>query len=244
MEYLDRLGIQLVDASERLSAEMVREQPDGRARGRKRRRALVAGTTTLLVAAFAAVGGAAGLFETDLTAPAPGGVALAIPSVVRSSFAAARTARGTADGLPLGSSKSLTAAGSLAVHYGVNPALTRLIGVVNGTAVWLVPGSTGSCIWVGEEGAECAPNYIVTTQGLALTRVPLSGAPSSTLGVLPDGATVTASNDNGSPATISHAGAAYYVVGQSTTTRITVHTADGSTVRLGDLSSQPPTPSH
>jgi len=32
-------------------------------------------------------------------------------------------------------------------HWGVNPDLSRFIGTVDGTWIWLVPGSVGSCIY-------------------------------------------------------------------------------------------------
>src|SRR5579862_5092967 len=145
----------------------------------------------------------ASLFGQDLTAPASGGVAASVPSSVTSSFAIARAPRTSQDSLPADAVQSLEASGSLAVHFGVNPALSRLAGTVDGTAVWLVPGSAGSCMWVDGEGAECAPNSFVSSQGLQLVRIPVSGAASSAIGILPDGASVTATNDDGSQAAVS-----------------------------------------
>lgn len=245
MEYLEQLKTQLVEASRSDAGESfsrARPRRGLRAWARRHTYVSVIAGLALMMGATAAIGDAAGLFEEDLTAPSPSGIASSIPSSIESSFAIARTARTTQDTLPAEAVQSLEASGSLAVHYGVNPALARFAASISSTSVWLVPGDTGSCIWIEGQGAECGPNELVSTQGLALAAVPVSGSASSVIGILPDGASVTASNEDGSSANVTTSGDAYYIVGQAATTQPVIHTAAGTTVKLGTLSAKPAVP--
>lgn len=192
--------------------------------------------------AGSAVVGASGGPSENLSAASSVGVAQSMPSDIASSFAVARTTRSAADVLPSDSLKSLLAAGSFAVHYGVNPSLSRLVGTVNGVRLWLVPGASGTCMWAEGEGAECGTNASVSNSGFTLVRIPVSGAPSSAVGVLPEGASLSASKASGSPAAVTTDGSAYYVAAQDSATSLAVQTATGDSVNLGTLSEHPTVP--
>jgi hypothetical protein len=183
-----------------------------------------------------------GLASEDLTAPAVGGAAGAIPASIADAFAVARHQRTAADVLPADALQSLGAPGTLSVHFGVNPVLSRFAGQVGGVDVWLVPGDPGSCIWVASGAAVCGLNAQVSVQGLTLVLIPVSGAPSSAIGILPDGASLAARNGDGSAATVVTSGDAYSVTGQASTTHLTLQAADGTSVDLGDLSTTPSPP--
>lgn len=115
-------------------------------------------------------------------------------------------------------------------HWGVNPDLSRFMGAVEGTRIWLVPGSIGSCIYgPGGGGSACGPNGPIAEKGLMLALVPVNGSAPSIIGVVPDGATVTATNANRSPAPVSRSGNAYAISGDRNLRSFTIHDASGKT---------------
>jgi len=104
------------------------------------------------------------------------------------------------------------------------------MGAIDGTPIWLVPGSIGSCIYgPGGGGSACGPNGPIVEQGILLALVPVNGSAPSIIGVLPDGASVTARNTNGSPALVSRSGNAYAISGDPNLRSFTVHDASGKT---------------
>jgi hypothetical protein len=179
----------------------------------------------------------------DLTAAPANGIATAVPGSIAAAFSFLGAPATGQESLPQDAVLALEANGSVAAHYGINPSLARLAGSVDGANVWLVPGSAGSCIWVEVTAATCGPNDLVSEQGVELLAVPVSGAPSYAIGVLPDGAALAATNADGTPAAISRSGDAFYVAGEQSTTQLTIRTTDGASVGAGDLSSQPSPPS-
>jgi hypothetical protein len=257
MEYLDSLRAELVNAVGRKSfvlanAEGRRVRANvwrrGSLWGRRHSCLSAAALLAVLIGGGTAIADATGLIGQNLTAPAPAGVAESMPADIASAYAIARVAPTAEDALPAAAVQSLTAPGTLGVHYGVNPALSRLAGTVAGIPVWLVPGSSGSCMWVGAAagrsgaGAICEPNAMADTQGFALIRIPVSGAASSEIGIVPDGASVTAANGDGSSAPITSSGNAFYASGDASATSVVVHSANGGTIPVGNLSTTPKTP--
>jgi hypothetical protein len=115
-------------------------------------------------------------------------------------------------------------------HWGVNPDLSRFLGAVDGTRIWLVPGSIGSCIYgPGGGGSACGPNGPIVEQGILLALVPVNGSAPSIVGVVPDGATVTATNTNGLPAPVLRSGNAYAISGDPNLRSFAIHDASGKT---------------
>jgi hypothetical protein len=157
------------------------------------------------LAAFAATGAvaaAAGLFgPQNLSEPSPLGPARTIPTSLAASFAPLRRVRRASDALPANALPEGTSPvrldGTAVGHYGINLTLSRVAGDVGGETIWLVPGSTGVCAFTEFDGFTCEPNLLAVQHGLVFGRVVTSGAPSTTIGVVPDGATVTAVASDG-----------------------------------------------
>lgn len=171
----------------------------------------------VVVGVLGASGGVAWAISTndsqpDLSAPSPSGMATSIPAQLSAAYPFLSAARQAADTFPADGAQTLS--DGIASHYGVNPALAMAAGSVGGSTVWLVPGATGSCVYDSQSGgAECASNDVVTSQGIALTLVPVSGGDTTVVGVLPSGASVTATNATGTSVPVAQDGSAFYVVG-------------------------------
>jgi hypothetical protein len=236
MRYLDLLQVQLVEASRELS-EVNGSVP----RSRTRLRAMVSRHTRTsaavaivgFTAVSAAIAGAAGVtipafWEHEYNVPSPVGAASAIPSDMTSSFAILRNPRQPAiDALPAAGVAQVSTAGGLGLHYGVNPDLSRFVGTLNGMgAVWLVPGKLGSCVY-DANGLACGSNVVMSTRGSLELQLPVAGGPDTFTGVVPDGATVTATNNDGSAAAVSRSGNAYVIDGDPNLRSVTIHETGG-----------------
>lgn len=81
---------------------------------------------------------------------------------------------------------------SHAAHFGINPALSRHIIAPDGTSLYVIPGSTGTCLALAAGGGSCGPNQLVEARGLFIGLVPVTGAAGTTEGIVPDQSTVTA----------------------------------------------------
>jgi len=203
-------------------------RPRWRAYTRQHRRLTAAVALAVVLAASAGIAAATGVLLPNLTSPAPGGPAASPPSSLTSSFAVLRRPRQAMDSLPAAGTASMTT--EVTRHWGVNPDLSRFMGAIDGTPIWLVPGSIGSCIYgPGGGGSACGPNGPIVEQGILLALVPVNGSAPSIIGVLPDGASVTARNTNGSPALVSRSGNAYAISGDPNLRSFTVHDASGKT---------------
>lgn len=237
MRYLRQLEQQLVGASRELSAagsgsSATKRISRFRALG-QRHTVLSAAAAVLALAATSGAIAAAVLGFPDLTAPSPLGQAQAVPSELTSSFAVLRRDRRAGDALP---TKAIggtpTGSGDLVRHWGINVKLSRLAGVVDGERIWLVPGNVGSCIGLADGSGACGPNKLVAVQGLVLMLVPVSGVPVTFIGVLPDGAWITATDVNGSHHRVTSAGAAFRISRDPDLRDVTIHKHDGTTVKL------------
>ncbi len=193
--------------------------------------------------AFAAVADAAGvmrisaLWQQEPNVPSPAGMARQIPPGLASAYAILRAPRNPAiDALPdnpngLG---AITVPGGGAGHFGVNPALSRFVGTINGQSFWLIPGNLGSCVDTTSDGSNCTSNENITTQGAV-------GWVGDVLGVVPDGATVTATNSDGSAAPVLRSANAFVVPYESRLRTVTVHEANGHDWTLDMPSATGPT---
>jgi hypothetical protein len=191
----------------------------------------VAAIGVVVLAAGAVVGGVALAGESpppNLTSPSPSGQATSIPSSLSSAFAALRRDRQSSDALTGAAASAISGGGDFA-HYGVNPSLSRLVGSVSGAPVWLVPGSSGSCLVLSSGASACAANEIVTQQGVVIAMVPTSGAPATVEGIVPDGASVTTINTAGAQTPVPLSGQAFSVSAADATS-FTIHTVSGGTV--------------
>jgi hypothetical protein len=252
MRYLNLLEAQLVAASRELSGAPAASTARARTRLRAlvRRHTYISAVLALVTVASAsgAIADASGLLGgPDLTAPSPLGMASSVPSGLAASFAVLRRPRDPAvDAVPTaGTAGAISVVGGIGQHYGVNLDLSRFVGTVDGSSVWLIPGSTGSCIYIsGDGGGVCGPNDLASSmQGLVQHLVPVAGGATTFIGALPDGASVTATNTDGTRAPVSVSGAAFNVSGDTSLRSVTIHEADGQTLTLDGRSSAPsPTP--
>jgi len=203
-------------------------RPRWRTYTRRRRRLSAALALGAVLAASAGIAFAAGVLGPDLTSPAPGGPASSQPRSLTSSFAVLRRPRQAMDALPAAGVPAMRTEPSR--HWGVNPGLSRFLGAVDGTRIWLVPGSVGSCLYgPGGGGSVCGPNGPIAEQGLMTALVPVNGGAPSIIGIAPDGAIVTATNADGSSAPVSRSGNAYSISGDPSLRSFTIHNASGKT---------------
>jgi len=196
-------------------------------------RTSVAVALLALIAASGAIADAAGVvtlpafWQQEPAAPSPYGTASSIPSDLASSFAILRRPPQPAiDALPAAAAAAITA-GPGGQHYGVNPALSRFAGTVNGVTFWLVPGNFGSCMYTSTDGSVCTSNPLISTEGAQALLVPDAGGPATLIGIVPDGATITATNADGSGFSLRLNVAAYTVSDDPNLRSVTVHETDG-----------------
>jgi hypothetical protein len=235
-DVLDWIGQQLLRAEQTPipRAATSRSQPRLRPLAKRHTRISVAVAIVTLTVAFAAIADAAGVitlpafWQAEPNVPSPEGTASLIPADLAASFAILRQPRQPAiDALPADGVAAIGTSGGIGGHYGANPALSRYVGAINGTSFWLVPGDVGSCVYFSNAGMDCTSNTLMTGQGTQGLLVPDDGGAVTFLGVVPDNATVTAENIDGSDATVLRAGNAYEVTGDTSLHSVTVHEADG-----------------
>ena len=205
------------------------------------KRVIAVGVSVVAAGAIVGVAAAGENGPPDLSSPSPSGIASSIPSELSSAFAILRRAAQPSDALSAAAASGVQTAGGLSQHYGINPSLARLAGSPDGTAVWLIPGSTGSCIALDKGGGSCGPNALVSQQGLLLAIVPTSGALPTVYGVAPDNATVTAKDATGAEKSIPLSGHAFSLNG-ATAVSFTIHTPSGAMTHALPSGSPPPTP--
>lgn len=187
-------------------------------------------TTARVFVAVVACGSAAGIALTvgvaagsDQGTSTPtrvvSAVAASVPSGLATSYRVLGASSSTAMPTRLGSDLGYAKQG-----YGVNPSLGREAGSVGNQHLWLVPGSSGSCLELGDGGSACGSNAVTEHRGLWLMLKPVSGAVPTIYGIVPDGATVSA--DAASPR-ISRSGNAVTVTPTSDSSgQIGIHTAN------------------
>lgn len=203
----------------------------------KRLAAVLIGTTVLAGAATGAVMATENT-PPDLSVPAANGRATSIPNELASSFAFLRRSQEPSDVLAGAAAQGV--GGGTAAHYGVNPSLARMAGTVEGSPIWLVPGSTGSCIVLAEGGSACAANELVSSQGIYMALIPVSGGHATVIGVIPDNAYVSAKHSDGTESVASQSGHAFSVSSAGGVSSFTIHTDAGTSVVQSMPSTAPP----
>jgi len=153
-------------------------------------------------------------------------MAPSVPNELRSSFASFRRAAVSADALPAAAQATVTQGGNSS--HGLNPSLSRLVGEAGGSKIWMVPGTSGSCLYdTLSGGAVCGSNTDVSSHGLSLLLVPVSGAQPTLVGLVPDGATVTATDATGAETAIPTSSSVFRVTGNGGG-KVTIQSASGS----------------
>ena len=204
-------------------------------------RGVVLGTAVIAAGVIAGVAFASENALPNLSSPSPSGKATSVPSELSSSFAILRQPRQGNDALSAAAASGVDTAGGVSEHYGINPALARFAGSVNGTAIWLVPGSTGSCIATNTAGGICGPNDLISEQGAVLALVPTSGSSATVYGIVPDNATVTATDAAGNQRLIALSGNAFSVSAANAVS-FTIHRATDEVTHALPSGQPPPAP--
>lgn len=201
---------------------------------RRHTRISAAAAILAVTAASAAIADAAGvinlpaIWQQEPNVPSPEGTAATVPADLAAAYAILRAPRQAADALPAAGQAAMTTDGGGGGHYGVNTALSRFAGSIGGVSFWLVPGNLGSCVYTSSDGSFCTSNTRVATEGIQGLLVPDAGGAVTFIGIVPDAATVTAANDDGSAAPVTRSGSAYVVTGDPLLGWVTVHEAGGA----------------
>ena len=77
-------------------------------------------------------------------------------------------------------------------------------------------------------GGSCASTDSADSSGLVLTLLPVGGGIPRVVGVVPDGVGVTATNRDGSAASVTMSGNAYALDGDAQLQRVTIHAPTGN----------------
>lgn len=161
---------------------------------------------------------------TTLATQTTSRVAATVPSDVASSYRFLASSSST--GLPTSLASSL----GWAAGYGVNPSLGRKAGSVGTQHLWLVPGSSQTCLELDSGGSACGSNALVEQRGVWLMLKPVSGAAPTLYGIVPDGATVSG---EAASANVSQSGNTVMVTPSSSTPgHFVLHTASGAKVDM------------
>jgi len=200
---------------------------------KQRKRLLALGA--VLVLAGVGTGAAIASEESagpDLSAPSPTGTASSIPAELIAAYSSLANSRGTTDALPQEAIDALDEPGSFGTHYGVNVALSHLMGFAGGRSVWLVPGASGSCVWVSTGGAICGSNALIIERGAFQELVPTeTSVPLTAIGIVPDGATVSDGREGYNPvpgAIVNQVGDVFFVSGRPAANTFTIVLRSGA----------------
>ena len=184
-----------------------------------------------LAAASGAIADASGLLGPDLSAPSPLGTASSIPTDLASSYAILRRPRESGYALPPGT-PPIAVGGGTTAHYGININTFAIRRHRQRHQHGLVAGSTGARMYTADQGGACAATALATTQGLFGAQVPVAGGADTFIGLVPDGASVTATNTDGTPGPVERSGSAFAVTGDPRLLTVTIHEPDGQPLTL------------
>jgi hypothetical protein len=150
-------------------------------------------------------------------------VAETVPSDVASSFHFLTSTSSTP--LPTSLASDLGSAAG-----GVSPSLGRAAGSVGNQRLWLIPGSSQTCIETNSGYSACGSNTLLEQRGLWIMLKPVSGAAPTMYGIVPDSATVSG---DAVSAKVAQSGNAVMVTPSSNTPGpFAIHTANGATADM------------
>ncbi len=195
-----------------------------------------------IASGVSASGATTGDNSSHLSSSVRSGEATAVPQQLSSAYSVFGRAKAGFDNLPTAAAAGTQATGGMFNQYGLNPALARYVGSANGTAMWLVPGSAGSCLILATGGGSCGATDLIAQQGIVVGLVPTSGAPASVLGVVPDKAHVTATDSAGAQQSVGLSGNAFGVTAAAHTASFTIDESNGGKTTQTLPSSGPPAP--
>jgi len=147
-------------------------------------------------------------------------------SVLRSAKAAVSTA---ATALPASTAKYVTEPGTLASEYEIEPAGAAYVEINATTHAWVIPGRKGMClvvpVWKGLSiDTSCGSTANAAGGSLVMILRPSSGP--VVYGLAPDGASVTATNNDGTSKNVPVAHNVFMYAGPSAKA-VTVHPQGG-----------------
>jgi hypothetical protein len=154
-------------------------------------------------------------------------------AVLRSARVAAASPEAT---LPAETAKHLTELGTEISEYELEPARAAYVTLTSTDHGWVVPGRSGICLVLPSPsnpiyiGTTCASTTDADAGGLFTVERPTSGSPVA-YGLVPDGASVTATDRNGSSTTVPVTSNLFMYGGQAQS--VSVHVAGGGTKTIG-----------
>ena len=164
---------------------------------------------SLITVVVAATTAALAAIAVAPAAPTPGSSSKLARSAHRrldSRFSVLRTAKlaGSSSGaaLPTATAKHLTEPGTLVSEFALEPANAAAV-EINNTRAWVIPGRRGMCLAVSGvlvTTEACGPLASADAGGLVMVQRPSSGPVIS--GLVPDGASVTLTDTDGSSTSV------------------------------------------
>jgi hypothetical protein len=132
--------------------------------------------------------------------------------------------------LPALSVQHLSESGTLVAEYGLEPAQARYIEINASTHAWVIPGRSGLCLAIPAfHGASidvgCGSLAKINAGGLVMVRRPASGP--VIYGLVPNGASVTVTNQDSSSTSIPVSNNVF-MYGDTTAQSVSVQADDGS----------------
>jgi len=152
-------------------------------------------------------------------------------SIFRSASAAAATP------LPPGEAEHLTEQGTEVAEYQLEPAQARYLSV-DGAHAWVTPGRKGLCLTVlapdgRTDTSTCGSSSQAASKGDLLVSRESSGP--VVYGLVPDGDSVTVTNQDGSHGNVPVTSNFFKYSGSASTQSISVHSAGGTAVETTNL---------
>lgn len=152
-------------------------------------------------------------------------------SALRSAVAAS-----SVPALPAATAEHLTEAGTMVAGYRLEPAQARYLGV-GGTQAWVVPGANGICLVIPTpDGSAIATGCGLATEvnrtGILQVQRPSSGP--VVYGLVPNGDSVTVTNQDGSHSNVPVASSFFKYSGPAAQS-VSIHSAAGTVVQAATL---------
>lgn len=158
-------------------------------------------------------------------------------------FRSAKAAAASATPLPSGVAERFTEPGTEVAAFDLEPAETRSLNV-DGTQVWITPGAKGLCVTLsepskpGEPGllsSGCNSASLIASKGdLLVSREP-SGSGFTLDGLVPDGDSVTITNQDGSNTTVPVTSNFFQYNGGAAAQSVSIHSSGGAAVDTQQL---------
>jgi hypothetical protein len=166
---------------------------------------------------------------------------------LKDTFSVLRSAKGAATSpgaaLPAGTATHLTEPSAEVSEYELEPTRAAYVTLNPSVHGWVVPGRSGICLVLPSPsnpiyiGTTCASTTSVDAGGLISVERPTSGPPVA-YGLVPNGASVTATGTDGSSTTVPITGSNLFMYGGQTVRSVSIH-VPGAGVKTRTLAGTP-----